>query len=70
MALIDRAKLLQTLIALPPQQFSQIEFALKPPDGIMPGITASRHCRLGESRGAPYSQPSAHRQWRALTVPE
>ena len=40
MALIDRAKLLQTLIALPPQQFSQIEFALKLPDGIMPGITA------------------------------
>ncbi len=40
MALIDRTKLLQTLTALPPQQFSQIEFALEPPAGIMPGITA------------------------------
>ncbi|MFQ4138339.1 AAA family ATPase, partial [Nodosilinea sp. PGN35] len=40
MASIDRTKLLKTLTALPQQQFSQVEFALKPPNGMMPGITA------------------------------
>ncbi|WP_277882031.1 hypothetical protein [Phormidium tenue] len=38
MALIDRAKLLQTLTALPPQQFGKIELALLGSAGAPPNL--------------------------------